>query len=109
MAAAQTQQASKPNAGFRVLWRFLPMLWPKGEGELKARVIIAVLLVLAGKAVILIGPYALKLAVDRMSAHAAFAVVAGLVLAYAAARFGGVLFDNLRNAIFEKVGQDAAR
>jgi len=65
--------------------------------------------VLAGKAVTLAGPYALKLAVDRMSAHAAFAVVAGLVAAYALARFGGVLSDNLRNAIFEKVGQDAAR
>lgn len=99
----------KGNVGFAALWRFLPMLWPKGEAELKARVISAVLLVLAGKAVTLLGPYALKLAVDRMSAHAAFAVVAGLVLAYAAARFGGVLSDNLRNAIFEKVGQDAAR
>jgi len=99
----------KRNVGFAALWRFLPMLWPRGEAELKARVISAVLLVLAGKAVTLIGPYALKLAVDRMSAHAAFAVVAGLVLAYAAARFGGVLSDNLRNAIFEKVGQDAAR
>jgi ATP-binding cassette subfamily B protein len=85
------------------------MLWPKGETELRARVIGAVLLVLVGKAVTLLGPYALKLAVDRMSTHAAFAVVAGLVLAYAAARFGGVLSDNLRNAIFEKVGQDAAR
>jgi len=91
------------------LWRFLPMLWPKGEAELKARVIGAVLLVLAGKAVTLFGPYALKLAVDRMSGHAAFAIVAGLVLAYTGARFGGVLSDNLRNAIFEKVGQDAAR
>jgi len=50
MAAAQTQQASKPNAGFAALWRFLPMLWPKGEGELKARVIAAMVLVLAGKA-----------------------------------------------------------
>src|SRR5947208_3969530 len=99
----------KPNSGLAALWRFLPMLWPKGEAELKARVIVAVLLVLAGKAVTLLGPYALKLAVDRMSAHAAFAVVAGLVLAYAAARFGGVLSDNLRNAVFEKVGQDAAR
>jgi ATP-binding cassette, subfamily B, heavy metal transporter len=108
MAAAEQSQP-KPNAGFAALWRFLPMLWPKGEAELKARVVAAVLLVLAGKAVGLLGPYALKLAVDRMSAHAAFAVVAGLVLAYAAARFGGVLSDNLRNAIFEKVGQDAAR
>jgi len=100
---------SKPNSGFAALWRFLPMLWPKGEPELKTRVIVAVALVLAGKAITLLGPYALKLAVDRMSAHAAFAVVAGLVLAYTAARFGGVLSDNLRNAIFEKVGQDAAR
>src|SRR4051794_31268897 len=96
MAAAENSK-DKPNAGFAALWRFLPMLWPKGEAELKARVIVAVLLVLAGKAVGLLGPYALKLAIDRMSGHAAFAVVAGLVLAYAAARFGGVLADNLRN------------
>src|SRR4051795_3872518 len=107
MATDETQ--TKPNSGLAALWRFLPMLWPKGEAELKARVIVAVLLVLAGKAVTLLGPYALKLAVDRMSGHAAFAVVAGLVLAYAGARFGGVLSDNLRNAVFEKVGQDAAR
>ena len=108
MAAAESQQ-KRPNTGFAALWRFLPMLWPKGQAELKTRVVAAVLLVLLGKAVTLLGPYALKLAVDRMSAHAAFAVVAGLVLAYTGARFGGVLTDNLRNAIFEKVGQDAAR
>jgi ABC-type transport system involved in Fe-S cluster assembly fused permease/ATPase subunit len=99
----------KPSAGFRALWRFLPMLWPKGERELKLRVIIAVVLVLASKAVTIATPYFLKLAVDRMSAHSAFSVVAALVLAYSAGRFGGVLSDNLRNAIFEKVGQDAAR
>src|SRR3569833_2361388 len=109
MADQQTQPPPRPKGGFKALWRFLPMLWPKGDAELKARVIAAVILVLAGKAVTLVGPYALKLAVDRMSAHAAFAIVTGLVLAYAGARFGGVLSDNLRNAIFEKVGQDAAR
>jgi len=109
MASAESEPQAKPNAGFAALWRFLPMLWPKDDAELKARVVGAVLLVLAGKAVILLGPYALKLAVDRMSAHAPFAAVAGLVLAYAVARFGGVLSDNLRNAVFEKVGQNAAR
>jgi ATP-binding cassette subfamily B protein len=108
MAAVENKQ-DKPNSGLAALWRFLPMLWPKGEAELKTRVVVAVLLVLAGKGVTLLGPYALKLAIDRMSAHAAFGVVAGLVLAYTAARFGGVLSDNLRNAVFEKVGQDAAR
>jgi ATP-binding cassette, subfamily B, heavy metal transporter len=107
--SSAAQEIEKPKGGFSVLWRFLPMLWPKGEAELKARVSAAVVLVLAGKGVILLGPYALKLVVDRMSEQAAFAIVAGLILAYAGARFGGVLFDNLRNALFEKVGQDAAR
>ncbi|MGN6589053.1 MAG: ABCB family ABC transporter ATP-binding protein/permease [Sphingomicrobium sp.] len=106
---AGDQGAEKKNSGLAALWRFLPMLWPRGEAELKTRVVVAVLLVLASRAVGFVGPYVLKVAIDRMSAHAAFAVVGGLVLAYAAARFAGVLSDNLRNAIFEKVGQDAAR
>src|SRR6476619_5804103 len=110
MAAAQTQQASKPNAGFAALWRFLPMLWPKGEGELKARVIAAMVLVLAGKAATLLMPFAYKAVVDGMSSdRQMFGVVATLVAAYALARFAGVLSDNLRNALFENVGQDAAR
>jgi ATP-binding cassette subfamily B protein len=87
------------------------MLWPKGQVELKARVIAAVLLVLAGKAATLLMPFAYKAVIDGMSGrhHAAFMIVAGLVAGYATARFAGVLSDNLRNALFEKVGQDAAR
>jgi len=100
----------KSNSGFNTLLRFLPMLWPRGEAELKARVIAAVALVLIGKAVVLLMPFAYKAVIDRMSSGtAAFGVVAGLVLAYSAARFAGVLSDNLRNALFEKVGQRAAR
>ena len=79
MAEEESQPQAKPNAGFAALWRFLPMLWPKDDAELKARVGAALLLVLAGKGVILLGPYALKLAVDRMSAHAPFAIVAELM------------------------------
>jgi ATP-binding cassette subfamily B protein len=102
--------STKPNAGFAALWRFLPMLWPKGEAELKARVIAAVLLVLAGKAAVLLMPFAYKAVIDGMSgSRAPFTMVAGLVAGYAAARFAGVLSDNLRNALFEKVGQNAAR
>ena len=100
----------KKTSGLRPLIRFLPMLWPKGEPELRVRVVAALLLVLAGKAVVLAMPFAYKAVIDRMSAGgAAFSVIAGLVLAYAGARFAGVLSDNLRNALFEKVGQDAAR
>ncbi|HEX6073004.1 MAG TPA: ABC transporter ATP-binding protein/permease [Sphingomicrobium sp.] len=107
MADQATQRAK---GGFGALWRFLPMLWPKGEAELKARVVAAVLLVLAGKAAVLLMPFAYKAVIDGMSVRTvAFGVVAGLVAGYATARFAGVLSDNLRNALFEKVGQDAAR
>src|SRR5688572_9887196 len=109
MASARPQSERK-SGGFGTLVRFLPMLWPKGETELKARVIAAVLLVLAGKGAVLLMPFAYKAIIDRMSGGAvAFGVVAGLVVAYSIARFAGVLADNLRNALFEKVGQRAAR
>ena len=109
MASALPQPA-QTNGGFRTLVRFLPMLWPKGQMELKARVVAAVVLVLAGKAATLVMPFAYKAIIDRMSGPAvAFGVVAMLVAAYAIARFAGVLADNLRNALFEKVGQGAAR
>jgi ATP-binding cassette subfamily B protein len=86
------------------------MLWPRGEAELKARVIAAVLLVLAGKAAVLLMPFAYKAVIDGMTGETvAFGLVAGLVAGYATARFAGVLSDNLRNALFEKVGQRAAR
>lgn len=91
--AETADPAKTPAGGFRTLIRFLPMLWPKGEAELKARVAGAILLVLAGKAITIAMSYPLKLAVDRMSAHAPVAIVTGLVLAYCAARFGGVLSD----------------
>jgi ABC-type transport system involved in Fe-S cluster assembly fused permease/ATPase subunit len=108
-AAADTDQAQQPGS-IATLLRFLPMLWPKGQGELKLRVIVAVLLVLAGKAAVLVMPFAYKAIIDRMSGtHAGLSIVVGLVLAYSGARFAGVLSDNLRNALFEKVGQNAAR
>src|SRR5437763_3934883 len=110
MATAETAKQTKPSGGFRALWRFLPMLWPKGEAELKLRVVVAVALVLAGKAAVLLMPFAYKAVIDGMSSHRApFAIVAGLVAGYATARFAGVLSDNMRNALFEKVGQHAAR
>ncbi|MEA3032270.1 MAG: ATP-binding cassette, subfamily heavy metal transporter [Sphingomonadales bacterium] len=102
---------NKPRASWKALGRFLPWLWPKGEPGLRARVVLAVLLVFAAKGATLLMPFAYKGAVDRMS-HGitpAAGLAIALVVAYSGARFGGVLFDNLRNAIFERVGQDAAR
>jgi len=93
------------------LRRFLPYLWPAGRADLKLRVLVAMLLVLAAKAAVLSMPFAYKAVIDRMAPgmESGVSIALALVVAYAGARFGAVLFDNLRNAIFERVGQDAAR
>lgn len=92
--------------------RFLPYLWPKDSPGLRARIVIALVLVVISKLVQVYGaPFALQGAIDRMASGSrdALWLVIALVVGYAAARLGAVLFDNLRNAVFEKVGQDATR
>ncbi|MDF2605567.1 ABC transporter ATP-binding protein/permease [Sphingomonas sp.] len=94
------------------LRRFLPYLWPAGEPGMKARVLGAMALVIASKLVQVYGaPFALQGAVDGMASlpRSPVTLVVLLVVGYAAARFGTTLFDNLRNTIFESVGQEATR
>ncbi|HEY0026585.1 MAG TPA: ABC transporter ATP-binding protein/permease [Allosphingosinicella sp.] len=101
--------STKP--GWGALRRFLPYLWPSDAPGLRARVVFAVVLVFIAKGATLLMPFAYKGAIDGMSTGGAAGaqLAIALVVAYAGARFAGVLFDNLRNAIFERVGQDAAR
>ncbi|WP_176592948.1 ABC transporter ATP-binding protein/permease [Sphingobium sp. EM0848] len=91
--------------------RFFPYLWPADAPALRRRVVLAMLLVLVAKVVSLAMPFAYKGAVDRMAPgmESGAGLAVALVVAYAGARFGSVLFDNLRNAIFERVGQEAGR
>ncbi|WP_340265856.1 ABCB family ABC transporter ATP-binding protein/permease [Sphingobium mellinum] len=93
------------------LRRFLPYLWPADAPALRRRVAIAMLLVLAAKIISLAMPFAYKGAIDRMvpGMEPAAGLAMALVVTYAGARFGSVLFDNLRNAVFERVGQEAGR
>jgi len=93
------------------LKRFLPYLWPAGHREHKIRIVLAATIVLASKGVQLSMGFLYGAAIDRMAPgmEEGVALAIGLVLAYAGARFAGVLFDNLRNVVFERVGQDATR
>ena len=94
-----------------VLKRFLPYLWPRENAGLRRRIVIAIVLVLLAKAVTLALPFAYKRAVDAMTGDAgqAVGVAMALVLAYGLGRFAGTAFDNLRNIVFERVGQEATR
>lgn len=98
------------------LKRFLPHLWPKGALDLKIRILCAALFVIAAKGAILSLPYSYRKIVDDMNAaidingrgDIMFAILL-LVASYGLARFAQILFDNLRNFSFERVGQQATR
>ncbi len=94
------------------LRRFLPYLWPADAPALRARIVGAMSLVVASKFMQVYGAaYSFKYAVDHLSHgdRGAATLVMLLAAGYAAARFSTTLFDNLRNVLFERVGQDATR
>jgi ATP-binding cassette subfamily B protein len=105
------EASDAPPAGFATLRRFLPYLWPADNRALRLRVVAALLLVVVSKGVTLSMGLVYKAAIDRMvpALKPEVQIAIALVVAYAGARFAGVLFDNLRNVIFERVGQDATR
>ena len=104
-------RASHDPSGWHTVRRFLPYLWPEGRPELRRRIAGAVVFVVLAKVVVLALPFAYAGAVDAMSegGDQALWVALALVIAYAAGRFATVVFDNVRNMIFERVGQDAVR
>jgi ATP-binding cassette subfamily B protein len=108
----QTATSGSERPLFATLRRFLPYLWPAGAIGLKARIVAALMLVVLSKVVQVYGAaYALKAAVDTMALNerGAVTLVVLMVVGYAAARLFTTVFDNLRNTVFEKVGQDATR
>jgi len=94
----------------RALQSLAPYLWPRDSLELRARVVLAVAFLLAGKGVNIYVPILYKRAVDALSpAHAVIAVPLALIVAYGVARVMSQGFNELRNAVFAKVSQRAIR
>jgi ATP-binding cassette subfamily B protein len=98
----------------------LPYLWPAGRFDLKSRIVLALVALVASKVVTVATPFAFKYAVDSLTQQSGLAsqpqvaVVflaspIALVLAYGIGRVMMVLFAQLRDALFAKVGQAAVR
>ena len=109
-------------AEFGVVKTFLPYLWPRGEFELKARVVIALLLLFAAKVANVYVPVLYKYAVDALGGGAKtgatgggadtttlIVVPVGLIVAYGLIRVLSSAFGELRDAVFAKVAQRAIR
>uniref|UniRef100_UPI0035B44F58 ABCB family ABC transporter ATP-binding protein/permease n=1 Tax=Paenirhodobacter enshiensis TaxID=1105367 RepID=UPI0035B44F58 len=99
----------------RTLRAVLPSLWPKGENWAKQRVVLAMLLLIAAKAISVMTPFVYKAAVDALAGQGrgdgwAIGVGAvGLTVAYGMARLASVGFGELRDAVFVRVAQRALR
>ena len=101
--------------GMETIRRVTPYLWPKGEGWVKRRVILALSMLVFAKIISVSTPFFYKAAVDKLAGDAPSGAwlmgltAVALVLAYGLARLGAVAFGELRDAIFVRVGQRALR
>lgn len=109
MNAPDTRPARR--GGFSTLRTLFPYLWPPGETGLKTRVIAALLCLFAAKVATVYVPLLYKHAIDELGqgAPGSVTVPLGLILAYGTARVLSLLFSELRDAIFARVGQHAIR
>ncbi|MCA1298704.1 ABCB family ABC transporter ATP-binding protein/permease [Stappia indica] len=100
----------------RGLW---PFIWPHDRADLKVRVGLALVALIIAKIVTVISPYFFKWATDALAGDGGLSgdgVVPGwllapvmLVIAYNVARVLFVGFNQLRDALFARVGQHAVR
>lgn len=113
--ATSADAADRPTSGLQTIRRVLPYLWPDGQAWVKRRVVLAMLALVAGKLISVTTPYLYKVAVDALAKEQhddAWLLVygaVGLTVAYGVARLGAVAFNELRDAIFVRVGQRALR
>jgi ATP-binding cassette subfamily B protein len=105
--------ATAPGRRRGALLSILPYLWPRGEAELRIRVVLAVLCLVLAKAANVLVPIAYARAVDALAPKegvgAMLAIPVALVIGYGLLRVMSSAFAELRNAIFAKVQARAAR
>jgi ATP-binding cassette, subfamily B, heavy metal transporter len=97
------------------LRRVAPYLWPKDEGWVRRRVVLSLATLVVARLISVSTPFFYKAAVDGLSGEVRGDSVllmlgaVGLTIAYGVARLSTVGFNELRDAIFVRVGQRALR
>ena len=107
---------AEQTTGWSTIKSVAPYLWPEGQTGIKIRVVLAMFVLILAKILTVLTPFFFKGAVDSMAPDLVTQPVVmmvtgtvGLVVAYGVMRLLGVGFNQLRDAIFAKVGQRALR
>ena len=105
---------------FHVMRELLPFVWLKDRPDLKWRVVLAFVALIAAKVVTVAIPFAYKAVVDWLTDNATgaeavssplalAAIPAMLIIAYGVGRVLMIAFAQLRDVLFTRVGQNAVR
>ncbi len=121
-AGSPTEARVKPESTFRTLVNLWPYMWPSDRPDLKLRVAVALAVLVLAKIITVLVPYTYKWATDALVTPASDAdgslsigpggalfVPIMLIVAYGVGRILMNVFNNLRDALFAKVGQHAVR
>ena len=99
-------------SSWSIIARVIPYLWPEDKAWVKYRVVIAMAALLLSKLIGTYTPFLYRDAVDTLSANGVSDLVlgaVGLTVAYGVARIMSNGLQQLRDAVFAKVGQRALR
>jgi len=109
-AAAMAEEERQ--SGFLVLRKVAPYLWPANMPWVRRRVLLAMIALFVSKLISVATPLFYRDAVDALAGEGVPMVALGaigLTIAYGMARLMTVGFQQLRDAIFARVGQRALR
>lgn len=100
----------------RIMKDLFKYIWPRGDKKIRIRVLVALGLLIGAKLLNVQVPFFFKQTIDSMNIEWGSDVgtvlpvaITMTILSYGAARFGSVLFGELRNAVFSRVAQNAIR
>lgn len=115
LAQTDANQSDTRVQGWNVIRRVIPYLWPEGNTGVKIRVVTSLTALFLSQIIAVITPQFFSQAVDALAPEDPTGATllglgaVGLVLAYGFARIMSVGLQQLRDAIFAKVGQGALR
>ena len=105
-------ERSEGEAAWRITKRVAPFIWPVGNFDLRARVVLALFALVATKFIAILAPILQAWAVDDLAGSGVPEFVLGaigLTVAYGLARIATNGFQQVRDALFAKVAQRALR
>ena len=115
--ADRTQVSAESGSVFQTLVNLWPYMWPDDRPDLKQRVFWATVFLVIAKLILVLVPYFFKWATEALTGElqpaewvpVLFLAPVMLVIAYNVVRVVQLAFNQLRDALFARVGQHAVR